>query len=162
MQICIVRSFITNKSSHICHKLSTTNDRFFFFTGRIWVVACKKNLQQFFRQAHLFKPISQCLNTRSCQFLMWEAYGDALELTEVIYKLCHHISGLGVLKLHVPHPLESLTWPPVIPLYPSSVLLRGRPHVASWGKLKNSQHVLFTNCKQLQQIKQKHQSTWDI
>lgn len=45
---------------------------------------------------------------------MREDYGDALELTEVIYKLCHHISGPGVLKLHVPHPLERSTWPPVI------------------------------------------------
>lgn len=67
---------------------------------------------------------------------MWGDYGDALELAEVIYKLCHHIGGLGVLKLHVPRPLESLTWPPVIPLCPSAVLLRGRPHVARWGKLK--------------------------
>lgn len=64
---------------------------------------------------HIFpKLISQCLNTFSCQVLMWGDYGDALEPTEVIYKLCHHISGLGVLKLYVPHPLESSTWPPVI------------------------------------------------
>lgn len=47
--------------------------------------------------------------------LMREAYSDALELTEAIYELCHHISDPGVLKLHVPHPLESLIWPPVIP-----------------------------------------------
>lgn len=46
---------------------------------------------------------------------MREAYSDALELTEAIYELCHHISDPGVLKLHVPHPLESLIWPPVIP-----------------------------------------------
>lgn len=44
-----------------------------------------------------------------------EAYSDDLELTEAIYELCHHISDPGVLKLHVPHPLESLIWPPVIP-----------------------------------------------
>lgn len=45
---------------------------------------------------------------------MWTYHGDAFELTEVIYELCHHISGLGALKLCVPHPLESSTWPPVI------------------------------------------------
>lgn len=50
--------------------------------------------------------------------LMREAYSDALELTEAIYELCHHISDPGVLKLHVPHPLESLIWPPVIPPHP--------------------------------------------
>lgn len=49
---------------------------------------------------------------------MREAYSDALELTEAIYELCHHISDPGVLKLHVPHPLESLIWPPVIPPSP--------------------------------------------
>lgn len=75
--------------------------------------------------------------------LMREAYSDALELTEAIYELCHHISDPGVLKLHVPHPLESLIWPPVIPPIPASSLhsfaaatLRGRPHVAVCGKRK--------------------------
>lgn len=74
---------------------------------------------------------------------MREAYSDALELTEAIYELCHHISDPGVLKLHVPHPLESLIWPPVIPppqtrFKPrfAAATLRGRPHVAACGKLK--------------------------
>lgn len=78
-------------------------------------------------------PSPPRLNARSGQVLTREAYGDALELTEVIYKLCHHIGGLGVLKLHGPHPLESLIWPPVIPSNPSQPRRRAAARAPSRG-----------------------------
>lgn len=121
------RQLYYQQASHTARRLS-------FKSNIWWVTGC--NFQGYVEAAaDLSKPSAQTL---ACQVLTWGDYGDALEPTEVIYKLCHHISGLGVLKLYVPYPLESSTWPPLILSIPP---LRCYTGALMW-TLAQSQHSL--------------------
>lgn len=108
----------------------------------------------FFQQSHLSPSLfHRALNTFSCQALMWGDYSDALELAEVIYKLCHHISGLGVLKLYAPRPLESSTWPPVIPSVLNLCCYMGAlmwPVEVNWKASACISFFFLLYCRQLQ------------
>lgn len=117
-----------------------------------------------FQHSHLSPSLfHRALNTFSCQALMWGDYSDALELAEVIYKLCHHISGLGVLKLYAPRPLESSTWPPVIPSVLNLRCYMGDlmwPVEVNW---RESACILFFfsfYCRQLQTNEPPPKTTW--